>query len=62
MDAHDLSLNISREILQQDRQIQVVRRLLVKKVLSTVKDLLAKRRRSGTRRSGPSSAGRSRRA
>ena len=33
VDAHDLSLNISREILQQDRQIQVVRRRLVKKVL-----------------------------
>ncbi|WP_422733340.1 molecular chaperone HtpG [Micromonospora sp. WMMD558] len=41
VDAHDLSLNISREILQQDRQIQVVRRRLVKKVLATVKDLKA---------------------
>ena len=41
VDAHDLSLNISREILQQDRQIQNVRKRLVKKVLSTVKDLLA---------------------
>lgn len=41
VDAHDLSLNISREILQQDRQIQIVRRRLVKKVLSTIKDLLA---------------------
>jgi molecular chaperone HtpG len=41
VDAHDLSLNISREILQQDRHIQVVRRRLVKKVLSTVKDLMA---------------------
>jgi molecular chaperone HtpG len=40
VDAHDLSLNISREILQQDRQIQVVRRRLVKKVLSTVKDMM----------------------
>ncbi|MEV1332610.1 molecular chaperone HtpG [Micromonospora costi] len=39
VDAHDLSLNISREILQQDRQIQVVRRRLVRKVLATVKDL-----------------------
>ncbi|MEV1145988.1 molecular chaperone HtpG [Micromonospora sp. NPDC049799] len=42
VDAHDLSLNISREILQQDRQIQVVRRRLVKKVLATVRDLKAK--------------------
>ncbi|GAA0736915.1 molecular chaperone HtpG [Dactylosporangium roseum] len=41
VDAHDLSLNISREILQQDRQIQVVRRRLVKKVLTTLKDLKA---------------------
>ncbi|MEU2665101.1 molecular chaperone HtpG [Micromonospora sp. AMSO12t] len=41
VDAHDLSLNISREILQQDRQIQVVRRRLVKKILSTVKDMKA---------------------
>jgi molecular chaperone HtpG len=40
VDAHDLSLNISREILQHDRQIQVVRRRLVKKVLGTVKDLM----------------------
>lgn len=40
VDAHDLSLNISREILQRDRQIQMMRRRLVKKVLSTVKDLM----------------------
>jgi molecular chaperone HtpG len=40
VDAHDLSLNISREILQQDRQIRVVRRRLVKKVLATVRDLM----------------------
>jgi len=41
VDPHDLSLNISGEILQHDRQIQVVRWRLVKKVLSTVKDMLA---------------------
>jgi molecular chaperone HtpG len=40
VDAQDLSLNVSREILQQDRQIQLIRRRLVKKVLSTVKDLM----------------------
>jgi molecular chaperone HtpG len=39
VDAHDLSLNISREILQQDRQIQAVRRRLVKKVLATLVEL-----------------------
>ncbi|MFF8774476.1 molecular chaperone HtpG [Kitasatospora sp. NPDC015120] len=42
VDAHDLSLNISREILQQDRQIRGVRRRLVKKVLGALKDIQAK--------------------
>ncbi|HEY5880012.1 MAG TPA: molecular chaperone HtpG, partial [Nakamurella sp.] len=39
VDANDLSLNISREILQQDRQIRLIRNRLVKKVLSTVKTM-----------------------
>ncbi|CAN5271883.1 molecular chaperone HtpG [soil metagenome] len=39
VDAHDLSLNVSREILQKDRQIAVIRKQLVKKVLSTLDDL-----------------------
>ncbi|ATL64920.1 molecular chaperone HtpG [Nocardia terpenica] len=39
VDAQDLSLNVSREILQQDRQIRMIRKRLVRKVLSTVKDL-----------------------
>jgi molecular chaperone HtpG len=39
VDAADLSLNISREILQQDRHIQMIRRRLVKKVLSKIKDM-----------------------
>jgi molecular chaperone HtpG len=38
VDAQDLSLNVSREILQQDRQIRAIRRRLTKKVLSTIKD------------------------
>ncbi|MFI5493918.1 molecular chaperone HtpG [Actinoplanes sp. NPDC051859] len=42
VDAADLSLNISREILQQDRHIQLIRRRLAKKVLSTVKEMLTK--------------------
>ncbi|WP_030740882.1 molecular chaperone HtpG [Streptomyces sp. NRRL S-31] len=42
VDAADLSLNVSREILQQDRHIEMMRRRLTKKVLSTVKDLMAK--------------------
>jgi molecular chaperone HtpG len=41
VDAQDLSLNVSREILQQDRQIQMMRRRLVKKVLSTVKTMMS---------------------
>jgi molecular chaperone HtpG len=40
VDAADLSLNVSREILQQDRQIQLIRKRLVKKVLSTVRTML----------------------
>ena len=39
VDAADMSLNVSREILQQDRQINAIRRRLTKKVLSTIKDL-----------------------
>ncbi|WP_197367448.1 molecular chaperone HtpG, partial [Streptomyces clavuligerus] len=40
VDAQDLSLNVSREILQQDRQIQLMHRRLAKKVLSTVKEMM----------------------
>jgi molecular chaperone HtpG len=39
VDAADLSLNVSREILQQDRQIQLIRKRLVRKVLSTIKSM-----------------------
>lgn len=39
VDAQDMSLNVSREILQQDRQIKAIRRRLTKKVLSTIKEL-----------------------
>ncbi|MET7893021.1 molecular chaperone HtpG [Streptomyces mirabilis] len=41
VDAHDLSLNVSREILQHDRQITAVRRRLVKKVLAAIKGMRA---------------------
>ncbi len=43
VDSQDMSLNVSREILQQDRQIKVIRRSLTKKVLSAIKDLQANR-------------------
>ena len=39
VDAHDLSLNVSREILQKDRQIGVIKKQLVKKVISTLDDM-----------------------
>ncbi|TSD93445.1 molecular chaperone HtpG [Skermania sp. ID1734] len=41
VDAQDLSLNVSREILQQDRHLKMIQKRLVKKVLSTVKDMQA---------------------
>ncbi|MUM27547.1 molecular chaperone HtpG, partial [Mycobacterium sp. CBMA295] len=43
VDAQDMSLNVSREILQQDRHITAIRRRLTKKVLSTVNDLRTER-------------------
>jgi molecular chaperone HtpG len=43
VDAEDMSLNVSREILQQDRQVTAIRRRLTKKVLSTIKGLQSER-------------------
>jgi molecular chaperone HtpG len=43
VDAEDMSLNVSREILQQDRQLTAIRRRLAKKVLSTIKSLQSER-------------------
>ena len=39
VDAQDLSLNVSREILQQDRQIRSIRKRLVKRVLQTIEQI-----------------------
>lgn len=39
VDAQGMSLNVSREILQQDRQVTAIRRRLTKKILSTITDL-----------------------
>ena len=39
VDAHDLPLNVSREILQKDRQLQTIRKQLVKKVLATLDEM-----------------------
>jgi molecular chaperone HtpG len=43
VDAEDMSLNVSREMLQQDRRISGIRRRLTKKVLSVIKDLQTER-------------------
>ncbi|BBZ03890.1 chaperone protein HtpG [Mycolicibacterium chitae] len=43
VDAEDMSLNVSREILQQDRQLTAIRRRLTKKVLSVIKSLQSER-------------------
>ena len=43
VDAQDMSLNVSRELMQQDRQVKAIRRRLTKKVLSTIKDLQSER-------------------
>ena len=39
VDAQDLSLNVSREILQRDRQITVIRKQLVKKVFDKLDEI-----------------------
>ncbi len=39
VDAQDLSLNVSREILQQDRQIRAIRKGLTRKVMTTLKEM-----------------------
>jgi len=43
VDAEDMSLNVSREMLQRDRQINAIRRRLTKKVLSAIKDVRTER-------------------
>jgi molecular chaperone HtpG len=40
VDSEDLSLNISREILQQNRQIQAIHKRLVKKIISTLEEMM----------------------
>ncbi|CAM2913115.1 molecular chaperone HtpG [Skermania piniformis] len=43
VDAQDLSLNVSREILQQDRHLRMIQKRLVRKVLSVIKDMDAEK-------------------
>jgi len=42
LDSNDLSLNVSREILQQDKQVDSLRAALVKRVLDTLEKLAKK--------------------
>ena len=42
LDSNDLSLNVSREILQQDKQVDSLRSALVKRVLDTLTKLASK--------------------
>jgi molecular chaperone HtpG len=44
VDAEGVSLNVSRELLQQDRQIRAIRNFLVRKVLDALSKLCAERR------------------
>ncbi|WII70877.1 molecular chaperone HtpG [Bdellovibrio sp. 22V] len=44
VDSSDLSLNVSRELLQQDRQVTQIRKNVTNKTLATLKDLLTKER------------------
>lgn len=44
VDSNDLSLNVSREILQQDKQVTQIRKNVVSKILGSLKDLLTKDR------------------
>jgi len=44
VDSSDLSLNVSREILQQDRQVSQIRKNVTTKILSSMKDMLNKER------------------
>jgi len=39
----DLSLNVSREILQKDRQVQAIRKHLVRRILAALKDMKDRR-------------------
>lgn len=44
IDSSDLSLNVSREILQQDRQVQLIKKNVVNKIYSSLKDMMTQTR------------------
>ena len=43
VDSEDLSLNVSREILQKDRQVQAIRRHLVRRILAALAEMKEQR-------------------
>lgn len=45
VDSSDLSLNVSREILQQDRQVQMIKKNVTNKIHASLKDLLTQTRK-----------------
>ncbi|MBL7544970.1 MAG: molecular chaperone HtpG [Bdellovibrionaceae bacterium] len=45
VDSADLSLNVSREILQQDRQVQLIKKNVTHKIYTTLKELLTNSRK-----------------
>jgi molecular chaperone HtpG len=61
LDSADLPLNVSRELLQADSEVEAMRAALTKRVLELL-GKLAKMSRANTRASGASSARCSRRA
>ena len=42
VDSSDLPLNVSREILQNNRQVEVIKKSIIKKVLDTLRDMKEK--------------------
>ncbi|SMF39673.1 molecular chaperone HtpG [Pseudobacteriovorax antillogorgiicola] len=44
IEANDLSLNVSREILQKDRQIQAIKKAVVSKLIRSLKQMMSKDR------------------
>jgi molecular chaperone HtpG len=58
IDSEDLPLNVSREILQQNRVLASIRTASVKKILSELKNVASSASRSSISSSLPSSTGR----
>ena len=56
VDSNDLPLNVSREILQESRDIEAIRSGCVKRVLGLLWAISPRTKRTSTRRSGPNSA------